>query len=682
MAWSTAGMAWIDRVFDDQRGALFPWTPVFLAVGIGFYFALPVEPTLGQWAGLAALAVVLTAVAGGIGMLRFPPLVAAILVVTGILLAGVRAHVVAEPVLTFRYYGPIEGRIVAIDRSVGDRVRLTLDRVVLEDMRPGRVPTRVRVSLHSDPPGATPQPGLRVAVTGHLSPPAGPVEPGGFDFQRIAWFDGLGAIGYARAPLVALAPAPEGAWLARVRGAISAQVRAHLPGEPGAFAAALTTGDRSAMGKATLADLRASNLAHLLAISGLHMGLLTAFVFGALRLFLVSLPGVALTLPVKKIAACGALIAASAYLALSGGNVATQRAFVMVAVMLVAVLLDRRALTLRAVALAALIVLLLRPESLPEPGFQMSFAATVALVAVFRVLRDLQNDRVPRALRPALATVISSAVAGAATAPVAAVHFNTIAHYGLLANLVSVPLMGTIVMPGAVLAACLAPFGLEEVGLAIMEPALRWILSVAHWIASQDGAVGRVAAPGAVVLPILAGGGLWIALWRGPARLIGVAPIALGFVLWAGAERPGLLVSDSGGLIGVMTAEGRALNKPRGEGFVALSWLENDGDAADQPTAAARGLAGEGSLVTFTHEGGMVAHLRGRGAAGRIDEACASAPVVILAALAEAPPPKGCLLFDQKSLTRAGGGALVREGAGVRLISARAAAGKRLWNNP
>nr|WP_226782635.1 ComEC/Rec2 family competence protein [Oceaniglobus trochenteri] len=670
-------------MIDRQRGALFPWVPVCMAIGIGIYFVLPRDPAPLAWGALVAGALGFGYLALRHGMMARPGALALLLVLCGLLLAGARAQMVAQPVLGFRYYGPVEGRILHIDRSASERLRLTLGQVVLADMRPERMPWRVRVSLQADIPGTLPEVGKHVALTAHLAPPGGPVEPGGFDFQRMAWFQGLGAVGYSRTPLIALAPAPTAFSVARWRAAISDEVRRTLPGEAGAFAAAVTTGDRSAMSQEALSALRQSNLAHLLAISGLHMGLLTTFVFAVLRITMVLVPGVALGWPVKKIAAVGALLAGAVYLALSGGNVATQRAFVMVAVMLVAVLLERRALTLRAVAVAAIIVLLLRPESLTEPGFQMSFAATIALVAVFRALRDLDIDRLPRWTRPVVATVVSSAVAGAATAPVAAVHFNMVAHYGLLANLVSVPLMGLVVMPGAVLAACLAPFGRHGLGLAMMEPAIRWIMAVAHWTASQNGAVGRVIEPGQFVLPLFALGMLWVALWRGGWRWAGVLPVAAAFGLWALAERPALLVSDSGGLIGVMTEGGRVLNKPRGEGFVALSWLENDGDLPDQGTAAARpGLEREGEIVTFDLAGQPVAHLSGRGARDRVGQACALAPLVILAADADGSPPPGCTLYDRKALRETGALGLYPSPDGLRILGARAAAGDRLWNRP
>ena len=543
-----------------QRGHLMGWVPVCLGIGIGWYFSMGAEPGMAD--GLLLLGI-----SRYVGLALMPVLVGLALVCGGVLLAGAKANGVAAPVLGFRYYGPIEGRIVAVDRSASDAIRLTLDRVVLDRLSPERTPDRVRVSLHGDQRWLSAEPGTVVMTTGNLSPPGGPTEPGGFDFQRNAWFDRLGAVGYTRNPALALAP-PEGRgalWVYRTRMRISTAVQAAMPGETGAFAAAVMTGDRSGMGQGTLADLRASNLAHLLAISGLHMGLLTGFVFALIRYGLALIPGVALRLPTKKIAAVVALGVGAGYLALSGANVATERAFIMVAVMLVAVLLDRRAVTLRAVAMAAVLVLVLHPDELLGPGFQMSFAATTALVAVFGALRGREVPGMPRFLRPVLAVLISSLVAGLATAPFAAAHFNQISHYGLIANLLSVPLMGILVMPAGVLAACLAPLGLAWIGLWFMDLGLRWILFVARTIASADGAVSHIVTPQAAFLPVFALGVLWLILWRGRARWAGLVPAAFAFVLWAQSGRPTLLVADTGSLIGMMGPEGRALSKATGD---------------------------------------------------------------------------------------------------------------------
>jgi competence protein ComEC len=683
---SRAGPRFLSGVFDAQRGHLFPWAPVFFGTGIAIYFALARDPTATEWR-------VLGGIAGGLFLFTLltratvPLAVAALMLVAGVLAAGHRTDAVAGPVLGFRYYGPVEGRIVGIDRSASDAVRLTLDRVVLRDVATDRTPDRVRVSLHGEQRWVTPAPGLTVILTGHLGPPQGPVEPGGFDFRRQAWFDGLGAVGYTRTPVLTLRPADAGrAGLAvfRMRMAISSYVQAALPGQAGAFASAITTGDRSGIEAGVNEDLRISNLAHLLAISGLHMGLLTGFVFAALRYGLALVPGVALRWSTKKIAAVVALAAGAFYLALSGGNVATERAFVMVAVMLVAVLFDRRALSLRSVALAALIVLALRPEALLGPGFQMSFAATTALVAVFGWMRDARDPGAPRLLPrwmlPVVALVVSSAVAGLATAPIAAAHFNRVPHYGLVANILSVPLMGTVIIPAAVLAAILAPFGGATIGLAIMGPAIEWILAVAHEVASWPGAVSHVVTPASWVLPAFVLGALWLILWQGRARLLGVAPMTLALALWPAVERPDLLIADTGGLVGLMTGEGRAVSKARGDGFAATSWLENDGDGADQAAASARaGFSGEDGARAFHVAGLRAVHLSGRGAADRLAGACLEADLVILSAQA-GPTPEGCRVIDRGILAKAGAIAIHAAHEGLRVVSVAEHTGARRWN--
>ncbi|MEJ6398717.1 ComEC/Rec2 family competence protein [Yoonia sp. 208BN28-4] len=665
-----------------QRGHLIGWVPVCLGIGIGLYFLLNTEPPAVAFIGATVLAGLLVIVSRLISVAYAPVLVAIALVLAGMSVAKFRTDMQAAPVLSFRYYGPIEGRIVAIDRSGSDAQRLTLDQVVLARMAPDRTPARVRVSLHGNQPYATHRAGDRIILTGHLSPPSGPAEPGGFDFQRHAWFDKLGALGYTRAPVLRLRAANEKSLAIRIfalRIGLSRAVQAALPGETGAFAAAIMTGDRSAMGQETLRNLRASNLAHLLAISGLHMGLLTAFIFGSIRGLLVLIPGVGLRWPVKKIAAACAIVAGAAYLALSGGNVATERAFIMIAVMFVAVLLGRRALTMRAVAMAAVIVLVIQPESLIGPGFQMSFAATTALVAVFGALRSVDMTRIPKWARPVLSVVISSFVAGLATAPFAAVHFNQIAHYGLIANLLSVPLMGVMVMPAAVLAVCLAPLGLWQIGLTVMGWGLDWILFVARSVAEQEGALGHVVFPMPVVLPLLALGLLFVTLWHGPARWGGVVAASAAFGFWSITERPAVLVADSGGLIGHMTHDGRALSKPRGDGFVAGVWLENDGWPVAQETAHERdGIIRAGRVATLDLGRWRILQTTGKTALAGI-AGCGGADVLITNQ--SDPEDRPCLAFDIDRLRATGSLAFdLADNGTLVLTTARHFTGQRPWN--
>ncbi len=671
----------IENALLAQRGHLFGWTPVCLGIGIGSYFALQNEPDSILFAGLAVGLAMLVLVSRMVNVAAAPLLIGLVLIGVGAGAAKLRTDTVAGPVLGFRYYGPIEGRIVNIDRSGSDAVRLMLDQVVLSRMSPERTPKYVRISVHGDHLSANFLPADKVLTTGHLSPPSGPAEPGGFDFQRHAWFMGLGGVGYTRNPIVRLTAAKGGdwrLWIFTQRMILSDAVRREIPGEAGAFAAAIMTGDRSAMSQTTLGNLRATNLAHLLAISGLHMGLLTGFVFAVVRYALALIPFITLRIATKKIAAIVALIVGAGYLALSGGNVATERAYIMVAVMLVGVLLDRRALTLRAVAMAATIVLLFQPEALVGPGFQMSFSATTALVLVFANLRKFNTQALPKWTRPVFSVVLSSAVAGFATAPFAAAHFNQFAHYGLIANILSVPLMGILIMPAAVLAVCLAPFGGWGLGLWLMELGLRWILVVAARVADIENAVSHIIVPRAGVLPLLALGLLWFTLWQGRVRFTGLLVAALAAILWVQSTRPAILVADNGGLIGVMGENGRILSRASGSGFVASIWLENDGNPIPQAQAALNRDEGQSPRrMDATLGPWKITQITGKTELAKVTD-CDGADILITSTQDDQQRP--CLTFDPIILRATGSLALDLDTAGNLVITTAAQiAGQRPW---
>lgn len=712
-AWWRVG-AWPDLavILGAAEGRLFIWLPVMLGAGICLWFALPDEPGVLAY-GLAAAALLAGLGIGWAGPSgRWLTGLGVALVATGFLLAGARAHQVAAPVLGFRYYGPIEGRVVAIDRSARDRMRLTLDGVVLRDMASASTPARVRLALMDDRAPLPPL-GTRVMLTGHLGPPPGPSAPGAYDFRRQAWFLGLGAIGYARDPVMVAAPAPRHGWSAwlqagdRLRLRLSAAMQAQIGGQAGGVAAALMTGDRSGIAEATNQIMRDSNLYHIVSISGLHMAMVAGFVLSALRIGLALIAARGgqvgarlLAWPVHKLAAAGALMAASLYLWLAGANVATERAFIMVAVMLLAILADRRALSLRALALAALIILLRRPESVTEPGFQMSFAATAALILSAGPWGRV-SGHVPALLRPAALLVVSSVIASLSTAPLAAAHFNRMAEYGLIANLLVVPVMGTLVMPAGVIAALLAPLGLAGPALWVMGLGTRWMLAVAEWIAGLDGAVSAVASPPWPVVPLLAAGALITVLMSGRWRWLALAPLALGAVLWLRTTPPDLLIAPEGELAGLMTPTGRVLSKTRGGSFVADSWLAADGDTALAAEAAVRaGFTGPNAARRADYRGWHLVHLTGARGAAAATEACQPRSLVIsdrdLGALIQdrvggavparallGPPsrPNGqtsCLIIDQPLLRQTGALALWLTAEDLWLMKA-ANEERRLW---
>ncbi|WP_078573339.1 ComEC/Rec2 family competence protein [Thioclava marina] len=683
-AWLRACLGGIEDplgALSRARLQLFLWMPVALSAGVGLYFSRLTEPGFADYSlavlfGLLSAALALRAPVP----MRFPAALV-MLAALGFLLAGLRAQSVAAPVLSFRYYGPVTGRVVMIDRAASDRIRVTLDTVRLDRVSPSRTLARVRVTLHGAVP-ATLEPGAQVMMSAHLSPPPPPAAPDAYDFRRSAWFDQLGAVGYTRSPLLRAAPPDPGDWALaahRTRMGLSQAIQERISGQPGAIAAALMTGDRSGLSEATREAMRRSNLAHLIAISGLHMGMLSGFVFALVRYGLALVGRPALIWPTKKLAALAALIAASAYLWLAGPAVSTQRAWIMVSVMLGAVLVDRRALSLRTVALAASLLLIWKPESLTEPGFQMSFAATTALIVALGPWTRAAR-RLPRPLRPVLMLVATSLIAGAATAPIVAAQFHRLSEYGVLANLLAVPAMGLLVMPMGVLAAILAPLGLAGPALWAMGLGTGWILRVATWVSGFEGSVLSIVQPGPAVVPLLALGVIGMILTRGAGRSLSGLAILAATLLWsrAPADRPALLIAPEAQQIGLMTAQGRVLAKP-GAGFISGRWLEADGDATSLEEAAARpAFTGPDAARLTQFRAAPLILLTGKSAPARLADLCTPGALAVIAArLPE--PPKGCELWDINRLRETGAVAIDSLG---RITTTAQTKGRRLWTAP
>jgi competence protein ComEC len=311
----------------------------------------------------------------------------------------------------------------------------------------------------------------------------------------------------------------------------------------------------------------------------------------------------------------------------------------------------------------------------------MSFAATIALIVGFASLDgSVYRQRIPRWVMPVFTLVLSSLIGGLSTAPYAAAHFNRFTDYGLLANLLTVPVMGAVIMPAGAVAALLAPIGLAGLPLWVMEQGARWTLFVAHWIAGLEGSVTAIPEPGPWVLPLFTLGSIWLILWRGRVQAVGGIPVLVAFLLWITAERPALLVSGDGRLLGLAGPEGRALSAPKGGGFAAENWLQNDGDLTEQGLAAERpGFQGPKGERWFDLSGLRAVALSGKGAEGKLAEVCASADLVILAAKAETVP-KGCPLIDQTALLATGPLAIWNEKDALRIE--RTKSEQRLWSPP
>ena len=446
----------------------------------------------------------------------------------------------------------LSGRVVSITgRARG--TRLLLEDVLTNTLTP-LMPSPRKVSLRYWGGGSPPPLGSRIEVVARLLAPSATLLPQGFDFRKYARFRGIDAYGAVKQPYRLLVEVQEDnennssrnpSWLGlvRLRHAIGERLDAKM-GRNAGMARALLVGERDAVARSDLRRIRDSGLAHILAISGLHLGLFAFGLFVLVRRFFTFFPRLSQTLPIKKIAASLALFAAFAYMLLAGATLPTQRAFVMSGLVLVAVLCDRAALSLRVVALAALVVLALHPESIVSAGFHMSFAAAATLVAFYEAFSRsnyrARLNRLPFVVNSITLLLMTTAVASLATAPFVLYHFGRIAQYGMVANLLAVPLLGAVVLPFGALAVLLMPLGWESPALFVMGWGLRWIRGVAEWTSSLPDAVYQVEQPPLLFLVFVSVGLVLVVFGAGRRALFRCGWICVAFacILWLSAPSP------------------------------------------------------------------------------------------------------------------------------------------------
>jgi len=641
---------------EAERLRWFLWLPVCMGVGIAVYFSLAFEPSGVSVAGvvLAGMALRLVWHRGLAGNLITGALVAGVI---GFGLAKLRTEWVRAPVLERTLYrADVRGIVELVEPRPERGERITLRVTSIEGVNATKLPARARIRTMVTTPGL--KPGDAIRLRAKIGPPSPPSLPGDFDFARAAYFQRLGATGYALSKAeIETPPVAEGErswwaeanaswskWLEALRQTIGERVATALPGERGAIATALITGARGAITETTNEAFRDSGLFHILSISGLHMVVMAGAAFFGVRRLLALVPAIALHYPVKKWAAVAALIAGFAYLNISGGSVATVRSAVMIGIIFLAVLIDRPALAMRNVALSALLILVIVPESLLDAGFQMSFAAVISLIAVYEVLRERQGDaRAPvTALRQTGVffggIVLSTLIASFSVAPLAAYHFHKTQQFAVLANLIAIPVCNIVVMPSALLALIALPFGLEAAPLMAMGIGIDVMTWTAATVAAIPGAVGNIPAIPQTSLVMMVAGGLWLTLWQTPWRLAGLGIAALGLAVAPFYEHPDVLVGRGGELVAVRAAGGQLAAVPgRHSGFELRRWLENDGDArATADVAAGDVWRCDRSGCIATVKGVTVAAVRHPSA---LPEDCARARVLVL----PFPKPAGCI---------------------------------------
>lgn len=653
---------------EVEFGTPFLFLPVLLAAGCVCYFSGAIEP---RWPPVILGTMLATTAAW---FSRHRAFVHGFFVLSLCFLAGLLAGKLQTWRLDTAMLGSavnttLTGRVLGTEYQATGRTRLTIE--VISTRKPflRYGPDRVRITAADLPPSV--KSGSLVEGRVRLFPLQGPVQPFGYDFSFHGYFDGIGATGFFYGtPRFVGAGGAIGAgarlalWIERSRTWLTNRIKQRITGPNGELAAALITGHDRGIPEQTNEVLRRTGLAHILSISGLHMALVAGTVIVSLRTAFAFFPGFASRYPVRKHAAALAIFVLSLYLLISGAGIATQRAFVMLVVMLLAVIADRPAITMRNLAVAAFVVLLLAPHEVVGPSFQMSFAATAALVATYRVWaarRSRSFDRdssriagglalaVGKLVRFVLALSLTSLVAGAATGIFGMWHFHRIAPLGLLANLAAMPIVSTLVMPSAVVAVVLIPFDLDAPAFWVMSQSIGIVIDIARWFSAHT----PFDAAGAIPVSSLLAASVGLVIATLPATWLRIASLPFFFAAAAAAlhrDLPDVLVSEDGKLVAVVRRDASlAVNVDRPNAFTIEIWQRSLAargtvaplsapDAGDKSlpfhpeeegnTYEERFRCENGLCLTRHESGAVIAHARDRSAALA---ACEIATVIVIA---------------------------------------------------
>lgn len=665
--------------------------------GAAIYLALPGEPVAAVAAvaiGLAGL-LVLAATKLSLGRPATVALLLCAFLAAGFAAGKIRTQTVRAPIAPAGGgLRTIEGFVVDIASPGQGGARLLLAPIRISGLEPGETPIRVRVTLRDDE--VLPAPGQAISLRGMINAPPPPASPGSYDFARDAFFDGVGGVGFALTNLRGIEVPPPPWRLAvemrvnAVRWALARRIVDEMGVESGGLAAAMITGHEAFIPKEQVEDLRASGLAHIVSISGLHMAIVGGFTFAAVRLVVAAWPWLALRLSSKKLAALAGLTAVSLYLLISGAPSPAERAAITAGAAFLAILVDRRAISLHTLAIAALAIIALQPEAVAQPGFQMSFAATAALVALAEAWpRPPTEINTPWPIRIAQAVGVwtaaslgASFVAGLATGPFAMQHFNRVSTFGLLANLATAPISSFLMMPALALGAVLAPLGLGAAPLAAADLAIDTMNRIASTVAALPGSQRIFASAPDWTLPAAFLGVLWLCLWKGPLRWLGL-PLALAVWLCPRPPAPDIWIASDGSAAAVRRGDQAVLLRPDAKLFAAELWARRrgltpaeetsreEGYDCDRWSCAPRRTTGDPRVATiFTRRASTIEK--------KLPQFCEWAEVVVVRG--EAPPCPKALTLTAADFARGGAAELYRTPSGWRVVWAQGLRGQRPWS--
>ena len=496
---------------------------------------------------------------------------------TGVVLLPIHGALFGTEMVYGAIYGTFQADVEQIYSDDGQDARIIVSNFTPTGTSRAPPMRKARIVV---PSSLRPQMGARIEARMRFYKVPGPIVPGGFDSQFHAYFSGIGAFGSLLGDMHTVR-APRGGplrSLQNLRDQIGRRIDLALSQPASGIARALIIGDQSRVNSQVRKNLASAGLAHVLAISGLHLSLVAGGMFALVRMLLAASFTLSRIVNARKVAAVAGIITALSYLGLSGASVSATRATIMLLLVFGAVLAGRRALTMRNVAIAALCIIVFSPASIFRPGFQLSFAAVISLVGVYEGYRPIVKNKsnLLAGLFSSLGGImLTSLIAGAATALFAAYHFQQVAPFGVIGNIVAIPLVALIVLPSAVFSVFFMPFGIEGPFLSAMGWGIERIIEASNIIASMG--TGLISAPllGPVSLLLAFSGLAGFAFFTSRLRYLIIIVVALLVPLVGTQPRPDILVADSTKAIAMRLDDALSLVTGRTNSFAVRAWAAN-----------------------------------------------------------------------------------------------------------
>jgi len=544
----------------DQKSWVL-WLVAFFCFGIILYFSLPTEPNLYIEIIISLVILVNIILFRHSNFVWLPILLLCLSI--GLVSATYRTIDVLSPKLDCEIkLAKISGRVLSITPIIkGSQV--ILDRIYISDFDNKKVPKKAKITIKGVNKLNEIEIGDYIKFSGTLRPASKPFVPGGYDFSRQSFFDQIGVTGYNKSNVYIIKKNNNKLknYISNLRINLSKRIKNILGDKNGNIAAALIIGEQSSIDKTLLLDMRISGLTHILSVSGLHLSMVSIICFFCVRFLLSCSVYLCQEYDTKKIAAYFSLLFTLGYLLISGMQIAAVRSYIMVVCVIIAVLLDRQEYALRSVCLAAFIMLLIRPESVVHPSFQMSFAAVIALVSGYeyylaKFLSNTEYTNLDRIKHYFFGTLAATFIAGLATAPFAIYHFNQYANYSMLANLIVAPVTSFIIMPSVALTCILFFFGLEKLSLWILNYGIEFLVYIANWISHLPKALVMLPNMSIETLMLFVIGLFWLCLWQQKWRFFGVIPIIIAIGLLLITPKPDLIIDAHTGIILLRSSDG------------------------------------------------------------------------------------------------------------------------------